>query len=262
MQTLRSQLKRSFLGYRIFPQLNGSSCSFNTPCQLCSSWLNHSSYCRSQCWPAFKAEAGAQRCTEILISGQAPAGQPYTFGWNKIQNNLGFSFKMDSNGHSQSFSIPQFMLYISLILSLAWYLYAAQLMHHINTTKRYRHFHFLKWAPHVQRDGQGHWASTWEARWPGLMINSYWINCPFLLGSHCPVVEVCPPGWSLATCILWQSIKMVQTKTYGHCLNYSTIPVSLCILEIALQHWAPFKAHRFAQTWRYCEKDSIISCRI
>lgn len=116
MQALRSQLKKSFLGYRIFPQLNGSSCSFNTPCQLRSSWLHHSSYCRSQCWPASNAEADAQCCIAILISGQALASQPYTFGRNNIQSNLSFYFKTDSNEPSQSFSFPQFIQWSELLL--------------------------------------------------------------------------------------------------------------------------------------------------
>lgn len=164
MQALRSQLKKSFLGYRIFPQLNGSSCSFNTPCQLRSSWLHHSSYCRSQCWPASNAEADAQCCIAILISGQALAGQPYTFGRNNIQSNLSFCFKTDSNEPSQSFSFPQFMLYngLSYFSSLIFVCSSAYASHQycINTTKRYRYFHFLKWALQVQRDGQGHRAST------------------------------------------------------------------------------------------------------
>lgn len=82
---------------------------------------------------------------EILISGQ-----PYTFGRNNFQSNLSFYFKTDSNEPSQSFSFSQFMLYngLSYFPSLIFVCSSAYASHqyYINTTKRYRHFHFLKWA--------------------------------------------------------------------------------------------------------------------
>lgn len=111
--------QRYLLGYRIFPQLNVSKQFLNTPFQICSSWLSHFSYCRSQCWQTSEAEDFAQPCTEIDDVGQTLPSSAISIWQKHSSEQFGFLF---GGGQRWTFSIyfaPLVLLYIELITSPA-----------------------------------------------------------------------------------------------------------------------------------------------
>lgn len=111
--------QRYLLGYRIFSQLNGSKHFLNTPFQICSSWLNRFSYCRSQCWQTSEAEDVAQPCTRIADAGQALPSPAISIWQKHSSEQFGFLF---GGGQHWTFSIyfaPLVLLYVELITSPA-----------------------------------------------------------------------------------------------------------------------------------------------